>query len=363
MPIQDIHITDVQTFKACRRKWDYSSTLRQGLERKAQYAPFYTGRAIHSALEAYYANGMSPTDRAIQFFAHAEQEMKQSGAWARFEAEALVEQQLTLGMLEYYLHWVSSYKGDYADGDLDFVSLETAFRVPLHSRAAKVRFNFAGRFDGVVRHKPTQTLWLFETKTTRSFDEFDINLDRIEQLTAYVWAAQECLAHPVEGILMNVLRKGYPSTPKVLKNGYLSKAKSQDCPADFYLAAIHAQHKDVLQSMSSRDCTEWIKANYGDILEALLISQPEYIKRIPVRKTPQELATFMSEFVRIGREMLDRPVIYRTESQMGCKFCQFRIPCSVAKSGGDEEGVLFQDFKTRTYESHALVVENGEEAK
>lgn len=37
---QAIHISDLKSFIECRRKWDWSSLMRQGLERVAPYAPF-----------------------------------------------------------------------------------------------------------------------------------------------------------------------------------------------------------------------------------------------------------------------------------------------------------------------------------
>jgi PD-(D/E)XK nuclease superfamily len=53
-----IHNSDRATFKACRRKWDWSSPARQNLTVRADvagiYQPFFFGTGIHYALENYY---------------------------------------------------------------------------------------------------------------------------------------------------------------------------------------------------------------------------------------------------------------------------------------------------------------------
>jgi hypothetical protein len=57
-----IHQSDRSTFKACRRKWDWTSPARHSLTVRADvsgvYKPFFFGSGIHYALEQYYQPGI-----------------------------------------------------------------------------------------------------------------------------------------------------------------------------------------------------------------------------------------------------------------------------------------------------------------
>lgn len=53
-----IHTSDRQTFKGCRRKWNWSSPARQNLTRRVDtygiYEPFWFGTGIHYAIQKHY---------------------------------------------------------------------------------------------------------------------------------------------------------------------------------------------------------------------------------------------------------------------------------------------------------------------
>lgn len=347
-----VHISDVNSFKSCRRKFEYSSRMRQGLEPRRMYAPFFLGRAIHSALEAYHATGADPQRALDSFVEISIAEMKMVGT--KFYDQSEVDEQIELAraMLYTYVSWTKTYKGEYKDSDLKFVAVEKEFDVPIHVLGKPTGIHLAGRFDGVVKHIPTDTLWLWETKTTSTFSTFEDFLDRSEQATAYCLAAEYELGEPIAGVLYNVLRKKAPAVPAINQDGTLSKRKNIDTTAALYLEAVRTQHPDWTR--------QEIMAVYGDVLNTLLEDGNTFCKRIPIRKTRDELLNFAREFYQVAREMVnpDTPM-YRTENPFGCKYCPFKAPCSASKSGGDEYGLLEVGFKPRTMEVHMSAIVEG----
>ena len=225
----EIHISDVRTFKTCRRKWNWISPLRRNLESIVPYVPFFAGRMAHYALEHYYRSG-TPFEASVKTFVDEERAlMEQVGRLWDVEESNLAEQvDLITGMLTHYRLWIESAAEAnfrFRDENLEFISLERTFSVPLRTpngRASNKVF-LAGRFDGLVRYKGDGTYWIWETKTTRSIKELTYSLANDEQAGAYIYAAQEIYGRPISGVLYNILRKKVPTRPDVLQSGLLSK--------------------------------------------------------------------------------------------------------------------------------------------
>jgi hypothetical protein len=376
-----IHISDVQAFKKCRRFWDYSSRLRKGLEPRRMYAPFFTGRALHAALEAWHTGKGDLFATAENFIAHSRDELKAGGYWERQQTEFNEQAALVRAMLSNYLEWCAYYKGEYANDELEFIATEVDFNVPLRSPTnPRTDITFSGRFDGLVKHKPTNTVWVWETKSTANVDMYINGLDRHEQATAYTIAAGYVLKQPVAGVLFNIVRKKAMPETNVLKDGTLSKAKTSDIPARVYLNRIREHHKDDLDIIA-RDTRallgegieqpeelvekevklaqdKWIKRMYGETLEALVEADRQYVARIPLVKTPEEKKTFLKELWQVAIDMVNPNIpIYRNESDWNCQRCLYKSPCAANKLGADEDLIVNLDYQPRTYEAHALSVE------
>lgn len=327
----------------------YSSLSHLGLEPNTPYAPFYMGRAIHAALESHYANGTPVTEALDAFMEITLAEMETSGS-SIDSAELSNNMELMQGIATHYELWSQKYKGDFADGTLKFVSLETSFSIPISDQ-----LTFSGRYDGVVRHLPTGDLYLWETKTTSSMDSFSSWLDRSEQATGYVWAAQEA-GLDVKGVLYNIIRKKEAPWPEVLKStGMLSVNKSIDTPAYVYMAAIEEHHADMRSTLSDKEWRDFVKQAYGGVLSALMAKDSKYVDRIAVVKTPEELRTWYTEYVQVAKEMIDpNTPLYRSEGQFNCQFCPFKGPCDANKKGdlGEEERLKLTMYRPRVLEVH-----------
>lgn len=339
----EIHVSDLRTFKTCRRKWNWSSPLRRNLEPAIPYAPFFTGRAIHHCLEHYYSSGKSFDEILAPWLANEMAEMEKFGKLWPQEMRK-IEEQVTLirGLLDHYALWVSKLTGKWADSNLEFIALETDFSVPLRNPQgrASTKVFLAGRFDGLVRVKGDDTFWIFESKTTRSIDELSRSLANDEQCGAYIYAAQQLFDVPVSGVLYNIMRKKLPTWPETLQNGTLTKRKNLDTSPEVYLEAIKRNHPNI--------DAEGIRMWYGDMLQHLLGQENKFFARIPVRRTEHEIKQLQSDLWAAALEMTRSTTpLYPSPSWLNCNFCAFRGPCLAMNAGSDVELLLSTEFQER----------------
>lgn len=339
----EIHISDMRTFKQCRRKWNWSSPLRSNLEPLIPYAPFFTGRAIHHCLENYYRDSV-PFDTALAAWMENERaEMRKVGAlWPQEEAKLAEQTVLMRGMLDHYMLWVQKQVGRWADGNLKFVAHEQEFSVPLRNPAGRAssKVYLAGRFDGLVENISDGTFWIWETKTTRSIQELERSLANDEQCGAYIYAAQELYDVPVSGVLYNIMRKKVPTQPQALQNGMLSKNKNIDTSAEVYLDAVKRQHPGIDGA--------GIREFYGDIIQHLLDEPNKFFARVPVYRTANEIRQLAHDLWTVALEMTRATTpLYPTPNWMNCNFCHFRGPCLAFNAGADYQFMLQNEFQTK----------------
>jgi hypothetical protein len=349
-----IHVSDLRTYLTCRRKWDWSSLLRQGLEKKVTYAPFFTGRGIHYCLQQYYETGEHPVVFLPGFI---EQELEAMGEAGELwdEEREIIETQTALmsAMLDHYYIWTrGSLQGLWIDDNLNFLALETEFNVPLRapSGRASSRIDLEGRFDGIVQRKDNGTYWIWEVKTARSISQLVSTLDNDLQAGVYCLAAQELLGIPISGILYNIMRKKAPAQPRVLQNGMLSRAANIDTTPHYYLKAINEHHSEILAEWDEQEQGSWITYEYGEILNSLIVKQSEkpFFERVAIRRTQRELESLAKQVHYIGLEMV-RPstVIYPNPAWNTCTFCSFKAPCLAMNAGADIEPIMEAEYRPR----------------
>lgn len=355
-----IHVSDLRTYLTCRRKWDWSSLLRQGLEKRVTYAPFFLGRGIHYCLQQYYETGEHP---AVFLPAFVEQEirtMEEVGELWDEERDIVTENTaLASAMLDHYYLWTTNNKGLWSDDNLNFISLETEFNVALRapSGRASSRINLEGRFDGLVQRKDNGTYWIWEVKTARSIDQLISTLDNDLQAGVYALAAQELLGVPISGIMYNIMRKKAPQKPRILQNGMLSRAANIDTTSHYYLEAIKEHHgtqygpdPETGEIVLDPPVAEWIEENYGEVLQSLIVREVEkpFFQRAAIRRTQQELENLARQIHYVGLEMV-RPstVIYPNPAWNTCTFCSFKAPCLAMNAGANYEMILDAEYRPR----------------
>lgn len=339
-----IHISDIRTFRQCRRKWAWSSPTRMNLEPVIPYVPFFTGRAVHAALEFYYRDHIPMTETVDKYLSSEDVNMQQIGELWPTEKVAFDEAvQLIRDILNHYAMWQEQDDKVYSDQNLEFIALETEFDIPMPAMAGfpSRALRLAGRMDGLVRHIPTNEYWIWETKTTRSIAELVRSLANDEQCGAYIYAAQKTLKVPVVGVLYNIIRKKAPSRPAIVSGGQLSRNKSVDTTAFAYKAELRSIYPD----WSDETMTQM---GYGEMLNNLLDNEAKFFLRFPIYRSEYQIHLLMQGLYQTAREMI-RPQtpMYPSPSWLNCNFCSFKSPCLVMNDGGDYELILREEFQKR----------------
>lgn len=340
-----IHISDVRTFRTCRRRWEWSSAMGRNLEPTVPYIPFFTGRAIHHCLEMYYGPQHIPLDKSLdKFLTDEKTEIDKVGAlWPQEEITFAEQIEMMRGLLGHYKLWVEHDHKMYSDENLEFISLETEFDVPMLTpggRASK-KMRLGGRFDGVVKHTPTGEYWIWECKTTRSVQELVNSLANDEQCGVYVHAASKVLGVPIKGVLYNIIRKKVPAVPHLLQNGMLSQSTRADCTAFFYVWCIHQLYPDW--------SADTIQGFYGPFLEILKEKEQAFFLRFPVYRTDYEIQDLMKNIYYTGCEMVRLTTVkrYPAPGWLNCTMCHFRSPCLAMNAGSDYEVLLAAEYQQR----------------
>jgi hypothetical protein len=333
--VKEIHISDVRAYKSCRQKWLWSSRTEGNWEPDMSSIPLLMGRGVHYALEQLYTVGTPPVTALNDFYAQEEKTTLQD-VWLAEIGAVSESSRMAENMLAHYDMW-RKHKSNLYDGNLEFITMEVPFDLPL----VRGRIKFAGRFDGIVRHKPTDTHWLWELKTSSQPDQLQKSLANDEQASAYIWAARQLYPKSrIQGIIYTIMRKKSPIIPARLKSGLLSQAASMDTTYDWYMKCIHNTHPDWDQ--------ELIDENYGAFLEKLRYEDNTYFMRFQVQRTPTQIANFVRDLKIVCREMASiKTPIYPAPGSMNCNFCSFVQPCLALFSGHDPDLYLKSNFHKR----------------
>lgn len=357
MPQQfEVHISDVRTYKSCRRRWNWSSPLRGHLEPRTTPIFFMVGKAVHYALASYYETGEHPAD---VFKAYMDKAALTEKLWddelKKFN-ESVV---LGVGMLENYRRWISSVEAP--DERWEMVATEMPYGpMPIITPWGEPSENvlLAGRFDGIIRDKETGELWLREFKTSgREPNPQWLELD--DQATIYCWAVQQIMGEPITGIQYRFLMKRFPDRPPRLKNGQLSKAVNSpqvmSTSYDLYMESLQILADEMVHDGRAPDAVVALNAimpMYADVLDQLAEKgYSEYFQDIEVRKTQHELLQGANDLWLVSQEMINPDTsIYPAPDWLKCNFCPFKKPCTQQNAGGNFEVLLKHDYRQRVYE-------------
>jgi len=350
-----IRTSDTGQFKRCRVAWDFGSKIRQNFEYVAGLPPLDFGTAIHAGLETYYKNKMlhgevfsTRLNQAEAMMAYKEHMYDWKKRFLADEAEPIIESpkykvwydhyQMGQGMLKHYFRWSKDQ-----DEHWNILHVEIEFEVPipvvvpLQRKQRWVGFDtdtdgnltymndpivFQGRIDMIAQDEDGH-VWIVDHKTAAQFfnpDFYDIN----PQAERYVWALHQQLGIDVKGVIFNDLRKKVPKPPKLLKNGGLSKNKSQDTTVEEYMDAIK-QHGLNME-------------HYRDFLSTF--KGQEYFRRVKTYRSKMQRKSVGEDIQLEAISMLSDPEIYRNATSFNCPGCMFKSPCEMKYNGGDVEWFL-----------------------
>ena len=356
--------TERQEFKECRRRWDYSSYSRQGLEPKSPAQALWFGTGIHHVLEYYYGKilqGEYPEEAEVveAWMAWVNTE------WTRIEeasGTALWEEQkksfqavieLGIQMLSGYVAWSSKADHMKSSGFKKVLFTEREFIVPIPDPNSPSGEPYCfqdgggqlweiwlvGRLDLVVEDFDGK-IWCLDHKTSKDkLNPEHLLLD--DQMTVYSWALQQILRTPVAGCYYNVLRKKAPTVPQVLVSGKgLSKAKSIDTTYDVYMDAILDSGFD--------------PEDYKDILRVLADKPNTFFQREKVFRNQHELSLAGKQLALEAIDMLNAPFIYPNPTWDCIWKCDFRNLCLSTNRGDDTSFLKEALFQKREHHGDSV---------
>lgn len=268
-----------RTFRRCMRKWGFQSSMKMNLERKGveQNIHFWFGSAIHFAMEEYFGyNRFGDPNKAFQaYYAAFPAADRPPGADDHYF--------LGMGMLDYFKEWYPKHNEQYgfqtvwvndalqevepgSEGSKPLI--EESFMLDLNYEVwarvdteeivkvrdgdvkvddygqfilgeldpenliagqekiyvTKVKTFYHGTLDRVVKDRLGRW-WIMDWKTAKSADTNKLDTD--DQISAYMWAAEQWYGRKFHGFVYVQLTKETPKPPKRLANGSLSTDKKQ----------------------------------------------------------------------------------------------------------------------------------------
>src|SRR5690606_6179749 len=230
-------VSDIQTFLACRTKWDLSSPNRQSLRHRATPRMYLTqGSALHAAIEAQerssagYAT-IGPYEAAEDFLkqerlARVEQIKRTTGfePWGTEMAEWDEKAEFTLALIkQYFDHYGTN--NPLADQGMEYIATEVPFKIDISEMTGIPGAFFVGTWDGIAKDAQ-DNLWLVENKTYQTKPDLK-DLQVHFQTTGYAVAWQMLTGIPLVGALYNGVAKKLIAPPRRLKDGSLSADKRQ----------------------------------------------------------------------------------------------------------------------------------------
>lgn len=362
-PLPIIRTSDRNQWRRCRVAWNFSSKLRGNLEYSPGIEPLDFGSAIHEGMEVLYDPKRwtaNPEIKEVQYLEAIAAFRKWMFAWKKrmvatgfWEAqkeryEELME--LGEGMLWHYIEWAkphdTNWKPLYTEIEFEVpipvpsehytrVNAHPMFRtlhlegqeeytdsVYLHTLYGSkwVPVYYQGRIDLIVEDLTTHKYWIVDHKTAAQFGNTEW-LDLDTQGGSYVWAIKQMLGIDVDGVIYNQLRKKAPEPPAQLKNGSLSKNKSQNTTVIMFRKELERL------GLSSTPYEEFLSTFEGQ----------EYFRRPEILRSQDELRQIAEDILTEAMDMLGDPSIYPNPGMFTCGSCQFKQPCMMRQDGSDYE--------------------------
>lgn len=366
--MKEIHISDARQFLSCRRAWDFSSPLRMGYEPDPTPIHYLVGRLVHFGMYAMYEEGVHPVYAYQQMLDH--HIAKKEPTLAIPDEKSVRWTQVNMGreVVNNYWKWVSG--NDAPDEGWETISNETTFHLPMYNDEGRIsnKIGYGGRYDRLARwagdpkvRKPGIWLWEFKTTAREPTQEW-LLLDN--QVTSYLYAAQQVIGEPIEGIHFRFLKKKFPDKPRRIRGGVeLSRAINSGSQGvqstyDLYVEAIEELADDLLklayndepvpEIMRERKIHK-LKQEYGDVLDTLAgRGWEEYFLTFDIGKTQTEIRNATRDLWQLGLEMTrDSVKIYPAPEWQKCRFCSFREPCIMLNRGEDPTKLLKYTYVKR----------------
>ena len=319
--------SSIAAFKTCRRRYQYRYV--DGLELRDRPIYYDFGTAIHLGLaEFYHGKGVGEILTAIDAYfqenAPAADDSDRLTAW-------MGAKELAIGMMKGY---IANYQGR---DSFKVLEIEKPFELPiLDVRGDKYEgMILAGKVDGIAEDNG---LWILEHKTAKTIDgRYERKLTLDAQSMIYLEAMERVYGKPFRGIIYNVLAKAVPESPKILKNGSLSKAKDQNTTPELYSMAVTENNLN--------------PADYAEFIAYLEANRKQYFFRENLTFSQEEREEWRVELWQIARDIetaTETGAFYRNTAQcVGFGTCPYLDICTAP----DKEFVISNSYEHK--EAHS----------
>lgn len=330
-------VTERNSFRTCRRSWHLGTVRRLAPRGQATWY-FLFGDMIHAALEAYYKKDRDldyATDVLHAEWVKSDEHLRETYG-SQYESPEVQERwyedyQKATSILEYYDLYDKEHP--FFDRVLDMTIEERSFVQIIDPQGDYIPGAFlSGRIDMVVERE--DGIWIVDHKSLSSIPS-DSALDIDDQITAYCYIYWRMTGVIPRGGMYNVLLKDPPKSPRVLKNGTLSKDKSQRTTYDLYMQALVENDQD--------------PADYTEILEYLENKGwSQFFVRMQSERNMEQLAQFekhlFHEYADMDEALQYPSQLYPNPSQYTCPRCQYLPICKAMEEGSDPEWVISHGY-------------------
>lgn len=387
-----IHASDRGTFKSCRRKWDWSSPMRNNLAPKPEEhgisMPLWFGSGIHWALKHYYDptlkrdpvevfktwwdiqwNGGTINEAWLETSPDRDpQPLQTDGNTPLYKVKGLedilpmaeVEREefeahleLGVGMLTFYREYAKNHD------KFTVITAEHTFSVPIYDfdndcemmaidpRDGELKpVHLRGTQDAIIQDDETDKYGILEHKSAISIDdEYFVKLDKDEQCTTYMFAGEvEAKVHGlpynnIEFTLYNALRKAFPKPPTITSRGDISVNRATE-------STTYEMLMKAIDEIGMTDLWQYDEklSKYIDYVKEK--GDEQFIVRTPVYRNRHEIFSCGQRVYQEAKDMLNNPSIYPNPTgQWNCLRCIFRAPCIAMDDGSDWQMMLDDQFE------------------
>lgn len=330
-----IRTSDRTNFRRCRRKWGWSSHLRQNLAPIEAASPLWFGSGFHYALEDFHGphNYAKPVEAFNDYVraTHAQAKAKGNPRLMPFDWVELTL--LGRKMLEYYTdYWLIGrdplqtfiYKGR------PQVEVHVLMPVPIRTPHFD-RVYYAATLDRVVVHN--NGLFIVDYKTAKQIQTHFFQTD--PQISAYCWIAQQLYGQPIKGFIYQQHRKRFPEDPRVLADGTISTASGQ--------ATSHRHYRRSLLNLYGSP--DKFPTRNVDFLNQLAHVEEEhadpFIRRSFVYRNQHQCEAEGVKLLLELEDMLNPNIpLYPNPTRDCGHLCAFNSPCVDMDDGSDFEETL-----------------------
>jgi hypothetical protein len=352
-----IRTSDRINFKACRRKWAWSSHLKQNLGSTSLAGPLWFGSGIHYGLEDFHGENHfgSPADA---FRAYCIATSKQH--FADLPGDSLELFRLGTAMLDYYTEYWLKHPGRPADATYYYpdpitgalrpqteVNFELEVPLEQYPRLATLVqaqgadcLLYRGTIDRVAVDRDGR-LWVVEYKTAKRAESLHYETD--PQVTVYLWAAQQIYDAPVAGVIYLQFVKNEPKVPNPLSSGKISTASTLVTSVPLYRRGLELMYGSVGNSPEANQkfLTELQTKESGD-------EGDRFIQRAEITRNRMQLAAESEKILLECEDMLNPELaLYNNPTRECSRYCSFLAPCVAMDAGADFESMLAAKYQQR----------------